>query len=198
MARFFELLEARELLSVSPVVKAPPETIAADQLAITTAIAQLATDKVAWAATLKTDRAAIPSVNATNKANIKASEQAVKDARGNPTYTASRVKSASSSSRLEPCSSAQPTWPRSRSSTPPCAASAAMTTRLRSRRLRQSSTHAPAAALIASTPNRSPILSRNHARTSSRAIPNWLAYASSPRSKRGSMLLSFIKYVIRR
>jgi len=85
MARFFEMLEARELLSVSPVVKAPPETIAADQLAITTAIAQLATDKVAWAATLKTDRAAIPSVNATNKANIKASEQAVKDARGNPT-----------------------------------------------------------------------------------------------------------------
>src|SRR4051794_35808566 len=85
MSLFFELLESRELLSANPVgVKAPPETIAADQAAITTAIAQLAADKATWAATVKTDKANIPSVNATNKANIKAAQQAIRDARGNP------------------------------------------------------------------------------------------------------------------
>ena len=85
MSRFLELLESRELLSVTPVVKAPPETIAADQAAITAAIAQLAADKVTWAGNLKTDRADIPSVNATNRANIKAAQAEVRAARGNPT-----------------------------------------------------------------------------------------------------------------
>jgi hypothetical protein len=86
MSRFFESLESRELLSANPVgVKAPPETIAADQAAITTAVAQLAADRATWAGTLKTDRADIPAVNATNRANIKAAQQAVRDARGNPT-----------------------------------------------------------------------------------------------------------------
>ena len=85
MSRFFESLESRELLSAIPLgVKAPPQTIAADQAAITTAIAQLAVDKATWTGTLKTDRAEIPAVQATNRANIKAAQQEVQSARGNP------------------------------------------------------------------------------------------------------------------
>jgi len=85
MSAFVQELESRQLLSANPVgIKAPPETIAADQAAITAAIAQLSVDKATWAGTLKTDRANIPAVNATNTANIKAAQQAVRDARGNP------------------------------------------------------------------------------------------------------------------
>src|SRR2546421_9379246 len=62
--------------------------------------------------------------------------------------------------------------------------SAATTTRPRSRRLNSSSTHAPAAERIASSPNRAPTRSENHEATSSRGIWNWLAYTSSPRSYR--------------
>jgi hypothetical protein len=86
MSAFIETLESRELLSASPVgVKAPPETIAADQAAITTAQVTLTSDKVQWASTLKIDRANIPAVSAEQKANIRAAQQAVRDARGNPT-----------------------------------------------------------------------------------------------------------------
>ena len=86
MSRFFESLESRELLSANPIgVKAPPETIAADQAAITEAIGKLAADKATWAATIKADKADIPAVVARGKADIKAAQQAVRDARGNPT-----------------------------------------------------------------------------------------------------------------
>jgi len=87
MSPFFEALESRELLSGNPVgIKAPPETIAADQAAITAAIAQLAQDKATWAATLRpTGRTSPPSPQPARRISKPPSRQSATPAATPPT-----------------------------------------------------------------------------------------------------------------
>jgi len=83
MSRFIEALENREFLSASPIhAKAAPEVIAADQLAITSAKAQIKIDQVTYAGRLKSDRAAIPLARKNAQALIKGAQQAIHAAKG--------------------------------------------------------------------------------------------------------------------
>jgi hypothetical protein len=85
MPAFIESLESRQLLSGNPLgIKAPPETIAADQAAIIAAKATIPSDKAAWRAQLRIDHANIPAVAASGRASVRAAQQAIRDARGNP------------------------------------------------------------------------------------------------------------------
>jgi len=85
MSELIEVLEARELLSASPI-KAPHRvspTIAADQAAIVTARTTIVQDQANGRAGLVADRANITTVRKTDQATIKADQIKLRQDAGN-------------------------------------------------------------------------------------------------------------------
>jgi hypothetical protein len=81
---FIETLEARELLSASPIhTRASAAIIAADQAAIIAARTAIPLAQATWNATLKTDRAEVPAIRAADQAIIKADHAKIASDRDN-------------------------------------------------------------------------------------------------------------------
>ena len=79
-----ETLEARELLSASPIhTRASAAIIAADQAAIVAARAAIPLAQMTWNTTLKDDRAQIPAVRLADLGIVKADRTKLAQDRGN-------------------------------------------------------------------------------------------------------------------
>jgi hypothetical protein len=84
MSSFIETLEARELLSTSPIhTRAGAAVLAADQAAIVAARNAIPLARETWNTTLKDDRAQVPAVRAADQALIKADHSKLAQDRGN-------------------------------------------------------------------------------------------------------------------
>jgi hypothetical protein len=84
MSMFIETLEARELLSASPLhTRAGAAVIAADEAAIVAARNAIPTDRLIWNAKLKDDRASIPAVRLMDVATLRADKAKLRADRGN-------------------------------------------------------------------------------------------------------------------